>query len=394
VELVLASNFDPNLVPGLEGLPVESLFGNFPTSLVGGGRPPGILPPVTEETFQRHLREVHASGRRFYATVNTADTGLREYRPSFLDAFSREVGRLVEWGVDGFVVAIPLLLDRIHREYPDVRISVSTFARIRTVAQGEYFLERGADTIVLEEANRDRGLLQGLVDKGAQLEVLVNQTCIHDCPFRSHHLNTSSLASQEGTEGPWFEYPLLQCGLELVKDPVKLISGIFVRPEDLATLEELGVHRFKISGRNHPTGWLLRAARAYSARHYDGNLLDLLSYVQDRGPRGALRRLKARADAPEGVEALSAAFEALGEMELDNRAFPPGFLKHVLATDCDRRSCSECGYCAQVARRVVRIRGAPLDRYAAPTGLPDPSTLLPYLGAGAAGPGPGGPSHP
>ncbi len=394
MELVLASNFDPKLIPGLSGLPVESLFGNFPTSLVGGGRPPNILPSVTEEVFRRHLAEVHASGRKFYATVNSADTGLKEYRPSFLEQFSREVGRLVDWGVDGFVVAVPLLLDRIHREYPDLSLSVSTFARIRTVSQGEYFLRRGADTLVLEEANRDRGLLTGLVDLGARVEVLVNQTCIHDCPFRFHHLSTSSLASQEGVPGPWFEYPLLQCGLEMVKDPVKLVSGIFVRPEDLSALEELGVHRFKISGRNHPTEWLLRAARAYSDRRYPGNLLDVLSYVQYRGPRGALRRLHARGDAPEVVGPLSAAFEALGEMELDNRAFPSGFLKRVLATDCGRTRCSDCGYCAQVARRVIRIRGAPLDSYRPPTALPDPSVLLPSFGSGDPEEGRPGPPPP
>ncbi|MCL4307858.1 MAG: hypothetical protein M1126_00610, partial [Candidatus Thermoplasmatota archaeon] len=102
----------------------------------------------------------------------------------------------------------------------------------------------------LEEGNRNFPLIRGLVRMGARVEILTNQTCIRECPFRAHHLNTSSLCSQPGGNRLWFEFPLLECGLEVVRDPEKLISSIWVRPEDLAVYEEAGVHRFKI-GRAH-----------------------------------------------------------------------------------------------------------------------------------------------
>ncbi|EQD68944.1 peptidase U32, partial [mine drainage metagenome] len=297
---------------------------------VGGGRPPHILPRITEAQFRTHVAAVHASGREFYATFNTSDLGLREYSAGFLERLQAEVTRLVEIGVDGFVVAIPALIEWIHREYPYTRLSASTFARIRTVAQGEYFLRRGADTLVIEEANRDFRLLRGLAAAGARVEVLVNQTCIHDCPFRFHHLNTSSLASQTDTvDAPWFEFPLLQCGLEVARDPAQMIAGIFVRPEDLEVYEEAGVHRFKISGRNQTTPWIRRAVQAYTARQYPGNLLDILSYVQNRGPRAALQRLDQEGVSPEIVRPLRAALDPLGTMTIDNRAFPKGFLRRI-----------------------------------------------------------------
>lgn len=381
MELVLASNFDPALIDRTRELPVRSFFGNFPTTLTGGGRPPHILPDVDEEGFRRFVRAVHAAGRTFYATINSSDLGLKEYGAAFLERFSREIGRLLELGADGFVVALPVLAERIHRAHPSVPLTVSSFARIRTVAQAEYFLRMGADTVVLEEANRDLALVRGLVRAGARVEILVNQTCLHDCPFRSHHLNTSSLASQEGAAAPWFEYPILECGVELVRDPVKLVSGIFVRPEDLATFEEVGVDRFKISGRNKPTEWLVRAAVAYSGRRYDGNLLDILSYVQNLGPRGALRRLAEKKLDVATVEPLARSLETLADLTVDNRAFPPGFLRRVAAADCAHRSCASCGYCAQVAGKVVRIGGRPLSEYRAPSTLPDPATLLPRFGA-------------
>ncbi len=381
MELVLASNFDPALVDRTRELPVTSYFGSFPRSLTGGGRPPYILPEVDEERFRAHVRGIHQAGRKFYATVNTSDLGLKEYGPGYLESFDREIGRLIELGVDGFVVAVPLLLRRIRRAYPDVGLTVSSFARIRTVAQGEYYLKMGADTVVFEEANRDLKLLAGLVRAGARVEVLVNQTCIHDCPYRFHHLNTSSLASQNGTQGPWFEFPILQCGLEVVRDPAKLVAGVFVRPEDLHVYEEAGVDRFKVSGRNRSTDWLVRSASAYAARRWEGNLLDILSYVQNLGPRSALRRLAEEGKDPSVVGPLAQGFDALAHLEIDNRAFPDGFFRRIAATDCARTSCAACGYCAGVARRVVRINGSPLSSYQPPDALPDPSDLLEHFGS-------------
>ena len=382
MELVLASNFDDRLVVETSDLPVSTFFGGFPVQLTGGGRPPQILPEVSRERFRAHLREVHRHGRAFYATLNSNDLGLREYAPGYIERLLAEVAELVDLGVDGFVVALPALIEAIRTEYPDVPISVSTFARIRTVTQAEYFLHLGARTIILEEANRDFRLIRGLVRLGAEVEILVNQSCLPSCPYRGHHLNTSSLASQPSAASPAFEYPILECGLEYVRDPSKLISGIFVRPEDLAVFEEAGVTRFKVSGRNRSTDWLVRSARAYAARSYPGNLADILSLVQVKAPSAALRRIVSGPGA-EDAQTLSQAFSPLSELSIDNRAFPPDFLRHIAAVDCEHTTCAACGYCRAVAAKVLRVGGRPVAEYRPPENLPPAVRLLPRLGAEA-----------
>ncbi len=380
MEIVLASNFDDRLVAETRDLPVSTFFGNYPRTLTGGGRPPTILPPVDAERFRRHLEAVHAAHRVFYATINSADLGLHEYRPGFAEAFLREVGDLLDLGVDGFVVALPLLIELLHREHPSVPISVSTFARVRTLNQAEYFRGLGAETIVHEEANRDFALLRGLVRHGHRVEVLVNQTCLSGCPFRAHHLTTSSLAAQPETPCPAFEYPILECGVEYLRDPARLLSSILVRPEDLEVYEEVGVSRFKISGRNKPTDWLVRSARAYASRSYPGNLLDILSFVQVRGPRGFLA---SRAGASPEVAAFAEAFDALSGLSIDNSRIPKGFLRRIAATDCEHVSCAECGYCGGVAARAMQVRGQPLSHYVPPPGLRAPAGLRAAIGTAA-----------
>jgi collagenase-like PrtC family protease len=380
MELVLATNLDDALPDQVADLPVRTFFGGFAVSLTGAGRPPFILHEVDREGFRRHLRAVHRTGREFYATLNSNDLGLKEYRAGYLDAFQREVGELLELGVDGFVIAIPALVEAVHQAHPEVPISVSSFARIRSVSQAEYFVRLGADTVILEEGNRDFPLIRGLVRSGVRVEVLTNQTCIRECPFRAHHLNTSSLCSQPGGDHLWFEFPILECGLEVVRDPQKLISSIWVRPEDLSVYEDAGVHRFKISGRNRPTEWLVRVAQAYANRRYHGNLLDILSFVQIKGPSKALSTLSRRGVSPEVVEPLRQAFAQLDDVTIDNDAFPAGFLQRIAATDCEHRTCTECGYCGSVAEKVVRIGGHPLSEYRPPSRLPSAVRLLPAFG--------------
>ncbi len=380
MELVLASNFDDALVEAVADLPVSTFFGNFPVGLTGGGRPPRILPQVEPEQFRAHVRAVHGRGRKFFATLNSNDLGLREYVPGFEQAFLKEVDRLLDLGVDGFVVALPLLIELIHRAHPEVPISVSTFARIRTVTQAEYYLKLGASVIVLEEANRDFALLRGLVRRGAEVEILVNQTCLQGCPYRGHHLNTSSLSAQPDQPCPVLEYPIAECGWQMVRDPRKMVSAIFVRPEDLSVYEEIGISRFKVSGRNKPTAWLARAAAAYAARTYRGNLLDVLSYVQVRAPLQFLRGATASArPSAEELTMFRERFEDVASVTIDNTAFPKGFLRRIAATDCEHTSCDECGYCGTVARQVLRIRGRPLSELELRPSTFEPTALLAHL---------------
>ncbi len=380
MELVLASNFDDRLVRETADLPIATFFGGYPVQLTGAGRPPQILPSIGPERFREHVAAIHRHGRDFYATLNSNDLGLHEYRPGYIDAFLSEVGHLLDLGVDGLVIALPALIEAVRTAWPDVPISVSTFARIRTVTQAEYFLKLGARTIILEEANRDFKLIRGLVRLGAEVEILVNQTCLPSCPYRGHHLNTSSLASQPGAACPAFEYPILECGVEYVRDPAKIISGIFVRPEDLGVYEEAGVTRFKVSGRNRTTDWLVRAARGYAARSYPGNLADILSLVQVKGPRMILSRVAERSGDPV-AEKMVAAFAPFEAVTIDNTRFPDGFLRHIAAVDCEHTTCTACGYCRGVAEKVLRVGGRTLAEYEPPPDLPAPVRLLPGLGS-------------
>lgn len=72
------------------------------------------------------------------------------------------------------------------------------------------------------------------------------------------------------------------------------------------------------------------------------------------------------------------AYERLADVSIDNQAYPKGFLRRIASTDCEHTSCDECGYCARVAERVLRIGGHPVSDYRAP-GPGQPTRLLSWI---------------
>ena len=191
-----------------EHLPVHAVYGSHAYSLVGSGRCGMMLPKVTDEVFNDMVSHTRQNGIDFYYTYNSSELALKEYTPDFYADFMADVDKRIKAGVNGFSIAVPLLLGWIKRDYPDVKVYVSSFARIRTAAMAKYWHDLGANTIYLEEANRDFQLIRALAREGYDIEVLVNESCIWDCPYRGWHFNTNSMASQMPVEHRYYPIPL------------------------------------------------------------------------------------------------------------------------------------------------------------------------------------------
>jgi collagenase-like PrtC family protease len=165
-----------------------------------------------------------------------------------------------------------------------------------------------------------------------ELELLANEMCLYGCPHRGYHYDLMAHASQGGASLADIEYPHLMCSTRRMANPAELLKARFIRPEDVARYEALGLGLIKLAGRGRDSEGLLRAARAYLGRRYDGNLLD----ITDLG----------FFDAP-GVPR--------PELVVDNRALD-GFLDRVGAVDCDQACGSTCSICDVLAKDIVRVR--------------------------------------
>jgi len=155
---------------------------------------------------------------------------------------------------------------------------------------------------------------------------------------------------------PWCEF---RCAVARFGSPHELIASPWIRPEDVHVYEERGVTRLKLVDRCSPTDLLARIVEAYRRGSYDGNLADLLPGLQGvRRDRLPLQKMARHFFKPLTFNVLKGAAmrdaPKRPEVFIDNRKLD-GFLEHFFEKDCRLHSCEACGYCARVAREVLRV---------------------------------------
>ena len=360
MRLSVASNWDKALLDNLKGLPVESVYAKPGSDLLGGGRSSFLLPEPAWKEVRDHVREARKRKIKFNYLLNPSCLGNREY-----DAVSRReildyIGRVADLGVDSVTVAIPWLLQAVKRNFPGLKVVVSSFAHINSLQTAKFYEDLGADAVVLPGyVNRDFGFLEALRKSvRCDIQLIANRTCLFGCPFQLYHADVGSHSSQSGhpTKGFYIDYCVLNCTRARLRSPEELIKSRWIRPEDLRAYEAIGIDHFKLIDRSDTTQTLTRAARAYAARKYDGSLLDILNTKTDV-KRQLPVRLKyiIRPDCAKVMKLRD--FESalyLKEQYLDNRALD-GFLDFFKGVDCRVTDCKKCGYCARVAKKAFRL---------------------------------------
>ncbi len=356
VRLVVATNWDDALLQGLSGLPVHAVFGKLQRDLVGGGRPASILPPIDWDDMARHISLAHELGFRFNYLWNATSLADSEYDPTYVAEMEEQLRRLAGIGIDGLVVGLPWMIELAKRVAPSIEVTVSSLIDVVSPREAKQYEAMGADAIVLHHAaNRDFPVLTEIrASVSCELELILNNSCVYQCPYSNCHHVSPSFHSRTGSP-PLLEYELFWCAGRHARDGAEIIRSRWIRPEDLHAYEAIGYDRFKIAGRGRNTAWLLGAARAYAARSHPGDLTEIISMSQHAPLRHARARA-AEAGNPHAAEwaAIADDLAPITDLSIDNRRIPPDFISFFAAHDCNTMSCRSCRYCEQVARKAVQ----------------------------------------
>ncbi|MGD9608175.1 MAG: hypothetical protein AB7U59_02080 [Desulfovibrionaceae bacterium] len=276
---------------------------------------------------------------RFHDPSVLSEEGLRDL------VFLLE-GYLAAGVLDGIVYADHYLLMALSDAAPDVARALvavpSVNSRPDSAARAVSLLEYAAATrfkpsnrLVLDRSlNRDTARLAATVTAlrracpDLSIGVLANEGCLYACPFKAAHDGHVALSRLVPAQvGPELREGL-GCLRLFFEERGRILASPFLRPEDTARLE--GVVDFcKLGGRTREPAALRDVVAAYLAGSYTGNLLWLL----------------------DTLEALA------GRLWLDNAALPVDFFER---TDGCSHTCRTCGYCADLAARLIRDRGVDL----------------------------------
>ncbi|WP_224985091.1 U32 family peptidase [Geomonas agri] len=374
----VATNFEADLLPALDGFPVAELFGKLPADSVGGGRASFMLAPLTKARFRAHVQDAARRGIAFNYLLNPACMDNRE----FIRRGQAELECLLcfveECGVTSVTVSLPFLLPIIKKRYPRLKVRVGVYARVDCVAKAKFWEDLGADCITLESiaVNRDFAVLRSIREAvGLELQLIANSNCLIFCPLSGQHMVNLSHASQQGhaTGGFMIDYCALKCSALKLADPSHYLRSEFIRPEDLKAYTDLGFSSFKILERGAPTAVLAARVRAYAEGYFEGNLLDLIQpygYKKSSTKGGGLldvrrfakfffRPMAVRQTGLFRLKRLAEKRGLVAELDwdpvyIDNRLLD-GFLDGIREIDCRTSDCSRCGYCENWTRRAVRV---------------------------------------
>ena len=392
MRLSVATNFDPELVEQCRDYPVTELFGKLQTDAVGGGRAPYQLGKISRRQLSDHVRHVRDSGFAFNYLLNASCMGNREITRKG----QKEINKLLDWindiGVTAVTVASPFMLQMIKARHPHLKVRISVFGGVDRVRKAQMWEELGADCIVLDSilVNRELETLREIRKAvKCDLELMANNNCLTGCAMSPMHMNTLAHAGQAWHENKGFfiDWCFLKCTEMKLRNPVHYIRSEWIRPEDLPLYEEMGYDLFKLAERDIPTEMMMLRVKAYSERHYDGNLLDLIQAYGFKGVKenhsyykhglGWLLRFILRPSLANPLRMLplkrlaelrgmTRPIEGKPPVYIDNRALD-GFMERFKTTSCVGVDCEECLWCHEFAAKAITIdetsRAAALQAY-------------------------------
>jgi len=358
MRLLVPTNWDKELIAPLSQISADiQIFGVLPTSMMGSGGSGPDIPQMTTKQAEEYIKLAHSAGLTFNYLLNAPCMNNMEWDKDTHQKLLEHLEWLSSAGVDSVTVAIPYLLELIKRQFPHLKVEVSTIAHVSSVARAKLFESLGANSIILDSnVNRDFKLLEAIRNSvRCELGVLTNSLCLYQCPYEYYHNNTLGHASQSHNplNGFYMDYCVVHCTLDRLSDSSQIIKSRWVRPEDIHIYEEIGIDFFKIGGRAMPTQWIINATEAYSSHHYQGNLYDILSVLTPE-----IRYANLTASSPQITK-----IDSLPKVYIDNQALE-GFIDFFKKQDC-LSGCSHCDYCQKIADKVIRIDRHEVDEYVA-----------------------------
>jgi len=229
----------------------------------------------------------------------------------------------------------------------------------------------GVEEIIIDEhINREFKTLEAIKKAvGCNLELILNNICLWQCPYNYEHVNHDGHASREGEQDDYcyLQYPGYLCLYRKLTDPVELLKSPWIRPEDVSAYEDVGYDSFKITERFKRTPLLIEHVQAYENRRYDGNLLDLFTLPR----KGAFTPVHLEYFIkPEHVNIMKVSelgdvfdLEVRELIQIDNNKLN-GFLEHFKVKDCNQTTCAQCQYCDGVLKKVAVMNEEELKKAA------------------------------
>lgn len=315
------------------GNKISEIYLSGPQEFSASGR---VMDKLDMDNFLRTVKRIHDNGLKVNLVMNPTCEGDAWYSPVTFKK-TMDYLRLLhkEYGVEAVTIANPIYISEVRRHFPEIEICASVLGDIDCLQRAVIYAELGADIITPDASiNRNPGLLREIKKAtGTRLRIMVNEGCLHKCPFRKFHFNhVSHQSKNSGMELVFVPY----CNRVISQDPSQILKSDWIRPEDIRKYADI-TNFFKVVGRDLPTSKTIRSIEAYMEESWDGDLMDI-------------------------VASSLGTFALRQGIYLDNKKLgATDFFERV--TTCGQ-NCYRCRYCENLAKELVKVAGYTKEKMA------------------------------
>lgn len=253
------------------GIEIKHVYGSVSGSF--SARESRRLSQISKTEFEKHIEKLKDNNVNFFYALNTSCLG----ELTIHDAVSvkMRIKEYINLGVENFIIAHPFLIKEIREMIPNGKIKASVILEIDNIKTFEYYLKNVDIINISTRMNRNFRFLDSIKKYKNKLELLCNEVCLFNCPFRQSHY---TIESHRGLDNKAYitKYPLQNCYSMMTNE--ELIMSRFILPEWLIQYSEY-VDIFKISGRTFPEEFIKHVTKHYSKLKSPQNILELFPIV-------------------------------------------------------------------------------------------------------------------
>lgn len=243
------------------------------------GRALELLPKIDIVDLSDYIKYSKEKNIEFSYTINAPFMQNREFTREGILEIKNFLDTLHKAGVRSLTVALPSLMELIQTLGYDFKVKISTICQVVNANMAMHYKKMGLDRLVVGESiNRDFQALKSIVNAyGDNVEVIVNSICHINCTNRMFHYNEAAGDSYKTVSSASVSYYPHRCMLKRYESPENVLKLSWIRPEDLTYYDSIGIHHFKLQGRQMVLkGDPVKTVESYFKGYFDGNLLELL----------------------------------------------------------------------------------------------------------------------
>lgn len=254
-------------------------WGQYPNGRSAQGMQQGLTQWEAYYRQEADIAMLSAAGLNLNLLFNATCYGENSQSKAFFDGVGNTVDYLTRYNLTSVTTTSLLIARFLQENFPQLDVRASVNMCIGTEEGFDYVKDYFDSFYIKRELNRDlraiRQLKKWCDDHGKTLYGLANSGCLNNCSAHTFHDNLVSHEQEISKMDNGYAFEGV-CRAFL-KDPAnhfKIVERTgFIRPEDVDLYEGL-FPALKLATRVSPNP--LRILRAYTARHYRGNMLELL----------------------------------------------------------------------------------------------------------------------